>query len=284
VKKIFITGAEGQLGRAFQHELGRLGVSFIAANSTTGDITKQKDVERLLETHQPGILINCAAFNLVDEAEIKRDRAFDVNAAAVGVLANACKLRGIKLVHYSTDYVFNGQKKALYKEDDPTQPLNVYGASKLEGENLVRTLMGDHLIFRTSWVYGEGVQNFLYKVTQWAKTNPQIRVASDEISVPTSTIDLVAGTLKALDQGLSGLYHLTNSGYASRYEWAEFYLKAVGSQTSVMPVPLSYFQPKVARPLFSAMSNARIAGELGWIIPRWQEAVERYVQMNNKQG
>ena len=282
--KIVITGADGQLGLAFQKECARRDISAFGTDVSTCDITRAEAVAALLDAHKPSVLINCAAYNLVDDAETKPDLAFAVNAQAVKVLAEACQRRGIKLVHYGTDYVFDGQKCDLYTEEDLPHPLNVYGASKCEGETFARTLVADRLVFRTSWVYGEGKQNFLYKVWGWAQKNKVLRISADEVSVPTSAEDLVQVTLEALDQGLNGLYHVTSGGYASRYEWAKYFLKMAGQEVLTVPVPLSYFQPKVARPLFSAMSNQRISAELGIRIPSWEEGVEKYVRLNKEAG
>jgi len=276
--KVVITGADGQLGLAFQKELARRQVAFFGTDISTCDITNAKSVDALLDLHQPTVLINCAAYNLVDDAEAESDVAFAVNAHAVKILALACATRKIKFVHYSTDYVFDGQKGACYTEEDTPNPLNVYGISKRDGENWARTLVADHLVLRTSWVYGEGQQNFLYKVTQWASKNKVLRMSADEVSVPTSVEDLVQVTLLALDKGITGLYHLTSSGYASRYEWAKYFLGSVGADVSVAPAPMASFQLKAARPLFSAMSNEKISAALGVTIPSWQKGVDRYVR------
>ncbi|MBF0531737.1 MAG: dTDP-4-dehydrorhamnose reductase [Candidatus Omnitrophica bacterium] len=280
--KIAITGADGQLGLAFQKELLERGIAYVATDVATCDITRLGDINVLLEGHKPTVLINCAAYNLVDEAQQQKDIAETVNSRAVQMMARACQARGIKFVHYSTDYVFDGEKYDLYTEDDAPRPLNVYGSTKLEGEKLVQTSGADYLLLRTSWVFGQGRQNFLYKVSQWAAKNRILRIASDEVSVPTAAEDLARITLLALDKGLSGLYHLTNSGYASRYELAKFFIQAAGLDAFAIPVPAAHFQPKVVRPLFTAMSNQKISSQLGIIIPAWQEGVEKYVRENSE--
>ncbi len=276
--KFVITGADGQLGLAFGQEFTRKGVPFLGTDLATCDIASREQVERMLDAHRPSVLINCAAYNLVDEAENNRTVAFKINTDAVKILAHACQARGIKFVHYSTDYVFDGKKGGLYTEEDATGPLNVYGLSKYEGEAALRAIIADHLVLRTSWVYGEGKQNFLYKFSQWAQKSGEIKVSVDEVSVPTYVEDIVWVTLKALEKGMTGLYHLTSSGYASRYEWAKAFVKAAGLSTQVMPVPMSFFSLKALRPSFSAMSNEKISKELGIKIPSWQEGVEKYVR------
>ena len=277
--KVVITGANGQLGLAFGQEFIRKGVPFWGTDLATCDIASKEQVEQMLDAHRPSVLINCAAYNLVDEAENNRTAAFEVNTDAVKILAHACQARGIKFVHYSTDYVFDGKKGGLYTEEDATNPLNVYGLSKYEGEAAARAIIVDHLVFRTSWVYGEGKQNFLYKFSQWAQKSGEIKVSVDEVSVPTYVEDIVGVTLKALEKGMTGLYHLTSSGYASRYEWAKAFVKAAGLSTQVIPVPMSFFSLKAVRPSFSAMSNQKISKELSIKIPSWQEGVEKYVRL-----
>ena len=276
--KVVITGANGQLGLAFGQEFIRKGIPFWGTDLATCDIASRERVEQMLDAHKPSVLINCAAYNLVDEAENNRTVAFKINTDAVKILAHACQARGIKFIHYSSDYVFDGKKGGLYTEEDATNPLNVYGLSKYEGEAAARAIVADHLVLRTSWVYGEGKQNFLYKFSQWAQKSGEIKVSVDEVSVPTYVEDIVGVTLKALEKGMTGLYHLTSSGYASRYEWAKAFVKAAGLSTQVIPVPMSFFSLKAVRPSFSAMSNQKISKELSVKIPSWQEGVEKYVK------
>lgn len=275
--KILLTGADGQLGQAFIQELTRRGIAYAGTDIKTCDITSADQVAALLDVQRPTVLINCAAYNLVDDAEQKRDLAFAVNAGAVAVLTKAAGERGIQFVHYSTDYVFDGTKYELYTEDDKPAPLNVYGQSKYEGEQIACGLAGS-LVFRTSWVYGDGKQSFLYKVAEWAQKNKVLRISADEVSVPTSAHDLVLGTLAALEQKMQGLYHLTSSGYASRYELARYFLKGIGYEGLVIPVPLDYFKPKVARPLFSAMTNKRFCVDAQMDIPHWHCGVDTYIR------
>jgi len=276
--KLVITGAQGQLGLAFARKLERKGISFWGCDYTACDITKKEQVVQMLDAQKPSVLINCAAYNFVDDAENNRMAAFAVNSDAVRILGDACQARGIKLVHYSSDYVFDGKKGSLYIEEDTANPLNVYGHSKYEGEKALRMIGAHHLVLRTSWVYGRGQQNFLYKVSQWVKKSEVLKISVDEISVPTFVDDIVSVTLKALDKGMTGLYHLTSSGYASRYEWVKTFITAAGLSKQVTPQPMSSFSLKAQRPLFSAMSNCKISKELGIQIPNWQEGVEKYVR------
>lgn len=274
--RVALTGSGGQLGKAFLAEFSRREIVCHATDLAECDITSADQVDQWLKAVRPDVLINCAAYNLVDRAESDPASAMAVNRDAVSVLGSASRRLGIRLVHYSTDYVFDGRKGGLYEESDVPSPLNQYGLSKRAGELAALGEASGALVLRTSWVYGDGPQNFLYKVRQWAATNNVLRIAADEVSVPTSTEDLVAGTLAALERGLTGLWHLTSGGYASRYEFARHFIECMGLSNLVIPVPLVHFNPAVPRPLFSAMISRRLEVELGISIPSWREGVARY--------
>jgi dTDP-4-dehydrorhamnose reductase len=277
-KKILILGSAGQLAQAFVGALEERGYNFIAPEEQASSITDFKQIGRLLVEIKPDVVINCAAYNAVDQAEEDPDLAYLVNGEAVENLAQQCEKRGMFLVHYGSDYVFDGQKQDLYTEEDSLNPLNVYGKSKLAGENAVRDTMSCYLVFRLSWVIGKGQQNFLYKLSGWAEKNRILKISADEVSVPTFTTNVVDITLQSLEKGLTGLYHLTNSGYASRYELAKYYIEKKKLQNIVVPVLMSHFKTVAKRPLFSAMSNQKIQKELGIKIPTWQEGVDRFCE------
>ncbi|MGC9124431.1 MAG: SDR family oxidoreductase, partial [Thermoplasmata archaeon] len=185
-------------------------------------------------------------------------------------LALASKEIKAKFIHYSTDYVFDGTKEGPYNEEDTPNPLSEYAKSKLLGENLAK-INENSLIFRVSWVYGEGKQNFLYKLQQWIKDRDFLKIAVDEFSVPTSTKTIVRVTLKAIEKDISGLYHLVNSGYASRYEWAKTFFRVKGIKKLILPAYQSDFNLPAKRPKWSVMSNEKISKELNIEIPEWIE-------------
>lgn len=272
--KYLILGASGQLGKEFIRKFSSDGASFIALSRNELDITNTNAVrERILEL-RPDVIINCAAYNLVDLAENEFDLALQVNALGVLNIGLICREIGAFLVHYSTDYVFNGKKDGLYTEDDSPDPLNKYGLSKYIGEKLLLAFNDNCLIFRTSWVYGEGKQNFLYKLNQWAKNQDYLRIACDEFSVPTSTRTIVEITLMALKKGLTGLYHLVSTGYASRYEWAKEYFRIKGIKKFIYPAYQHEFNLPARRPRWSAMSNKKLCKELGIEIIEWQDQLK----------
>jgi dTDP-4-dehydrorhamnose reductase len=277
--KILITGANGQLAREFQNKFEESACSFTALDKESLNITDAKNVNEVISNYHPDVLLNCAAYNFVDKAEEEDFKiAFRVNAEGVKTLAMACKNSRILLVHYSTDYVFDGRKEDFYTEDDEPNPINKYGESKLQGEKFLREEGGDYLLFRVSWVFGEGRQNFLYKLSEWAKKRKVLRIVCDQISVPTYTEDIVNLTMFAINKGLRGLYHLTNSGYASRYEVARYFLEHLGMNNLVLPANSDSFPSPAKRPYFSALSNSKLSGALNVDMPDWKLGIERYIE------
>jgi dTDP-4-dehydrorhamnose reductase len=277
--KYLITGRNGQLAGAFIKKFEASSINFSAPDESQLDITNSATVADAVTAYKPDVIINCAAYNLVDKAEQEHDKVFAVNAWGPKYLAQAADKHKAVFVHFGSDYVFDGTKEnGLYTEDDPVNPLNEYGKSKLSGENLAREAGDNFLIFRLSWVYGEGKQNFIYKLTEWARNSEYLKIACDEFSVPTYTDTVVDMTLNSLDAGVRGLYHLPNSGFCSRYEWATFIAKHLGMKKFIRPVSMDIFNLPARRPKFSAMSNARLSGVLDVGIPTWEEAVESFLR------
>jgi dTDP-4-dehydrorhamnose reductase len=266
--KFLVTGAKGQLALQFQKALKNNDHTLVSFNKEGLDISRFQAVSDKISEHNPDVVINCASYNLVDKAEDDFDTAFSVNATGVKNLAVACKNKDILLVHYSTDYVFDGTKEDFYTEEDEPNPVSRYGESKLQGEQLLRQETDNFLLFRVSWVFGEGKSNFLHRLSEWARNNRTLKIVTDQVSVPTYTADIVNVTMFALNKGLRGMYHFTNSGYASRYEFARYYIE----------------QSPAKRPYFSAMSNRKLSQELNIDIPDWKLGVERYVKNISKKS
>ncbi len=272
--KYIVTGSSGQLAKAFIEKFVELDVDFIAPGEQELDITNKEKISNVFSQYNPDVVINCAAYNNVELAEQDNTKAFLINKTAVTNLVEETKKYKAKLVHFSSDYVFDGKKKDFYIETDETNPLNEYGKSKLAGEK--EALKYDKsLVCRLSWVTGYGQQNFIYKLSGWLKNNKTVSVSEDEISVPTFTFDIVNVIIKALDENLSGLYHLTNSGKASRYEVAKEFVKLNNFNNEIVPVPMASFNSKVQRPLFTAMSNKKISKELNINIPDWKTSLKK---------
>lgn len=274
--KILITGAKGQLGQEFVKRLEREEKNSLALPRDKLDVSDLKQVLQAFEEYKAAVVINCSAYNLVDRAEEERETAYKTNAISPRNLAFACEKYKAFLVHYSTDYVFDGKKEALYTEEDIPNPLSEYAKSKYLGEVFLKEETDRYLIFRVSWVYGEGKQNFIYKLTGWAKSQEYLKAACDEFSVPTSTRTIVEVTLKAIQQELTGLYHLVNTGYASRFEWAREYFRLRGINKFIYPPYQSNFNLPAQRPRFSAMSNKKICKILNIEIKEWKEELREF--------
>ncbi|OGR69950.1 MAG: dTDP-4-dehydrorhamnose reductase [Elusimicrobia bacterium GWD2_63_28] len=275
--RVFITGSKGQLGSAFVERFSANGWDYAAADLDTLDISNPNAVMDALMAYRPALIINCAAYNLVDKAETEKEKAYAVNAEAVRYMALAARKLEATFVHYGTDYVFDGTKGEPYSEGDKPNPLNAYGLSKLKGEEYALQTPGS-LVFRLSWVFGKGNQNFIHKLAGWAEKPGPLKISSDEISVPTYAEDIVDVTLEALKCGLSGTWHLTNTGACSRYDWAKQILKERGIEKEVIPASMADFKLPARRPAFSAMSNAALTRELAITIPTWQEATAKFIK------
>jgi len=283
--KYLITGKHGQLAQSFVKRFEERSIRYCAPDESELDITKRKIVAQVVEAEKPDVIINCAAYNLVDKAEQARDVAFAVNAAGPKNIAEAAAKQKAFLVHFGSDYVFDGFKESgLYTENDPVNPLNEYGRSKLAGEENVLHELDRCLVLRLSWVFGAGKQNFIFKLIEWAKSNDYLRIACDEFSVPTYTETVVDVTLKALEQGITGRYHLTNSGFCSRYEWARLIMNNLGIKKFVRPVAMDTFNLPARRPKFSAMRNDKISSLLNEPIPAWEEAVKSFLRKGGLTG
>lgn len=274
--KVLITGASGQLARAFIRRFQQDGTLFLAPPEAQLDITDAGIVGSAVAAFRPDVIINGAAYNNVDAAEQTPEIAFRVNRDAVAILADAARQHGARLVHFGSDFVFDGTAQVPYDETDATAPLNVYGQSKLEGETAA--LATGNLLFRVSWVFGDGTQNFFWKLREWSRGKSSMRIVWDQVSVPTYTEDIVTVTLKALEQGLEGRWHLTNAGYASRIETARVFLREIGSDCTVIPVGSDAFPAPARRPFFSVMSNRRLTERLQLHIPDWEDAVARFAR------
>ncbi len=277
--KYLITGKNGQLAQAFIKKFEERSIDFHAPDESHLDITNQKIVAAVVATLKPDVIINCAAYNLVDKAEQVKDTVFAVNATGPKNLALAAASQKAILVHFGSDYVFDGLKESgLYIESDSVSPLNEYGKSKLAGEQTVLEELDQCLVLRLSWVFGAGKQNFIYKLIEWARNSEYLKIACDEFSAPTYTGTVVDITLKAIEQGMTGRYHLTNTGFCSRYEWAKLILSTIGMSKFIRPVTMDTFNLPAKRPKFSAMSNGKLAGHLNIDIPSWEETVRSFLR------
>jgi len=276
-KKFLITGASGQLAQEFIRFFDKQGLNYYAPNEDGLDITDFGQVKKAISKYNPDIILNCAAYNEVDAAEDHPEKAFSVNSEAVRNLAEACKDLGIFMVHFSSDYVFDGKNGKSYYEDDKPCPSSVYGESKLQGEKEVEECADKYLIFRLSWVFGKGKSNFLYKILELSKNTDCLKIVKDEISSPTFTADVVRVVLLSIERDLRGLYHLTNSGFCSRYDWGKYYFQKMEKKMKIISANSSEFVTKAQRPAYSVMSNKKLSEELDIVIPDWKDAVDRFL-------
>lgn len=292
--KILLTGANGQLAKEFISFLEKKDkYDLLALTKQELDVSNLKAVSNAISFYKPNVVINCSAYNYVDEAEKNPEFAFKVNAEGVKNLAIVSKKYKAFLVHYSTDYVFDGTKANYYTESDKPNPISKYGESKLLGEKMLMEIMDNFLLFRVSWVFGNGKQNFLYKMNELAKNNKTIKIVSDQVSIPTYCEFIVKYSFQALKEGLKGLFHLTSSDYATKYEWVRYYFNLLKKQIStkknktsinfledllILPVTSSFFNSPAKRPCFSALSNKNLMKVLNIEIPDWRIGVERFVR------
>ncbi|MGC9257704.1 dTDP-4-dehydrorhamnose reductase [Desulfurella sp.] len=275
---ILIFGGNGQLAKAFKFWFEKENKKFISLDRKQCDVTDYLQLKNVFETFRPRIVINASAYNLVDECEVNYFEGFKVNAFSVAHMTDLSKKFGSFFVHYSTDYVFDGSKCGLYCENDKPNPLNEYGKSKLLGEKFLLESQSECLILRTSWVYGNSKNNFISKLMGWCKNNEYLKIAYNEFSVPTSAYDIAYYSLIAINKGLSGIYHLVNSGFCSRFEWAKLTLSLLGINKFLYPVDRSIFNLKANRPFFSTMSNELFCRNLNVETRDWQNALIDFLQ------
>lgn len=285
-RTILITGANGQVGFELARTMQGLG-RIVALDRSALDLSDLDKVRETLRALKPAIVVNAAAYTAVDQAESDVDAAYRLNAAAPGVLAEECARLDALLIHYSTDYVFDGTKNGAYVESDAPNPQNVYGSSKLAGERAIADVGGAHLIFRTSWVYGTHGKNFMRTMLRLGAERDELRVVADQVGAPTwsntiatSTAHVVASGLRAdkADHWLdcSGIYHLTAAGEASWYEFARaiFDFAMGDSAPRVMPIEAREYPTPARRPSNSRMSNEALAARFNVRQPDWRQALQ----------
>ncbi len=275
--KVLITGANGQLGQDMQKLCRFASIDVIAAGSKTIDIADINSVGKFLGGRKVDVIINCAAYNAVDRAEAEWEKAFAVNGLGVRNLATTANQIGALLVHFSSDYVFDGSSARAYTIADTPRPMSRYGESKFLGESCLRDLADRYILIRTSWVFGTGNDNFPRKILRGSSENQELKVVTDQVSSPTYTIDLAHATLDLIKKTALGTYHITNSGYCSRFEWAAHILDQVGWTGKLIPAISDEFPAGAARPNFSVLDNFGTEETLGYSLPDWKDATTRFL-------
>lgn len=275
--KILITGANGQLGNEFRMlESGYPGYEFIFLSRQELSISNVDSVEEVFEKHRPDWCVNCAAYTAVDKAESEKDLAKAINAAAAGILAETCAQYGTRFIHISTDYVFNGSSAQPYREDDATGPINTYGHTKLLGERLVMQYNPESIIIRTAWVYSFFGNNFVKTMMRLMKERESINVVDDQIGSPTYAADLAQAIMHIISQGgeANGIFHYSNEGRISWYEFALAIKDLTGSRCQVNPIPSSQYPTPAKRPQYSLLDKAKIASTFLLPIAQWRDSLE----------
>jgi dTDP-4-dehydrorhamnose reductase len=288
--KLLLLGRNGQVGRALSPILPQLG-DVVALGRDDVDFEDSGELAARIRREEPDVIVNAAAYTAVDAAEDDSDHAFRVNADAVRVIGEAARGIAAFVVHYSTDFVFDGTSSAPYRESDRPQPLGVYGASKLAGEIALRDSGAVHMVLRLSWVYSAGGRNFPLSILHLARSRDRLDVVADEIGAPTSSLLVADATNAAVRQiianrGLGGLYHLAPGGAVSRHELAQFIVAeaiAAGAELTltpeaIHPIAASAWPSKVRRPANSVLDTARFRGTFGVHLPPWQDGIRRLIK------
>ncbi|WP_305805625.1 dTDP-4-dehydrorhamnose reductase [Stenotrophomonas sp. YIM B06876] len=291
---VLLFGGNGQLGQELRRALASLGTIVPTTRSgalpdasacEVADFNQPDSLAALLDRVRPDVVVNAAAYTAVDRAEDDRDAAWRANAEAPGVIARWCVQAGVPLVHYSTDYVFDGQGQRPYREDDATAPLGVYGASKLAGEEAIRAAGGRHLIFRTAWVYAAHSANFLRTMLRVGAERDVLRVVADQVGTPTPAALIADVTAQALQHGggLSGTWHLTANGETSWHGFAEaIFAEAVAAgilprAPTVEAITTAEYPTPARRPAYSHLDVAKLEHDFGLSLPSWREGLRRVI-------
>lgn len=297
--EILLTGKTGQLGRELApllHPIGKV----TALDRAQLDLTQPDEIRRIIREARPNVIVNAAAYTAVDKAESDEALAQAINAAAPAVMAEEARKIGALLVHYSTDYIFDGAKRTPYEEDDSPNPLNVYGRTKLEGERAIQESGPAYLIFRTAWVYAREGRNFLRTVLRLATEKEELRIVRDQRGAPTSSAEVAAATVKVLSPlfssgsgslhgtHVSGIYHMTAGGETTWYDFACRILELAAGRPDadwfraatagrpliarrVLPIVTSEFPTPARRPAYSVLANGKLNDAFGVALPHWEE-------------
>jgi dTDP-4-dehydrorhamnose reductase len=297
---ILLIGTNGQVGRELNRMLPRIG-EVTALDRKRLDLTQPPEIRRAIRTFHPAFIVNAAAYTAVDKAESEGSVARAINAEAPSVMAEECKKIGASLIHYSTDYVFDGSKTTPYDEDDPTNPQNVYGRTKLEGEQAIQASGATHLIFRTAWVYATQGKNFLLTILRLATQREELRIVHDQIGAPTLSSEIAGATTKILAQicdteggpfsmaDVSGIYHMTAGGVTTWFDFTNAILEESAKIAAaipwftaatnnlplivrrVIPIAASEYPTPARRPTYSVLSNARLNRTFSVQLPDWRK-------------
>ena len=274
---IVLFGKDGQIGRELQDFLGSIG-TVIACGRSDIDLENARGLKEMLYQIKPDIIVNAAAYTRVDQAESDSDKAYAVNATAVETLANSAKEINALLVHYSTDYVFDGTKSGAYDESDAPNPISTYGKSKLAGEEAIKQSRCRYLLLRTSWVYSAHGNNFVKTMLRLLCERQELRIVADQFGVPTSAAFIAQMTVKLLDKGAEGLYHVVPAGKVSWYEYAQYILQHLTAIIELTPITSEQYVGLAKRPKNSVLDNSKMCAVLNSVPPDWTDDVSKLMK------
>jgi dTDP-4-dehydrorhamnose reductase len=276
MKTVLVTGASGQLGKCIQKvSENENTIDWLFMDSSEIDITSKTDLEMCFNSKQIDYCINCAAYTNVEKAEAEKEKAFSINAEAVKRLAEICKAHKTVLIHISTDYVFDGKSESPYKEEDTTNPINVYGASKLLGEKYIQQIIGYYFIFRTSWLYSEFGHNFYNTILRKANENATLNMTTAQKGTPTNAnhlAELIVNIIKQ-EKDSYGLYHYSNAGETTWYGFAKEILKVSNNSEKVTLNQDNSYKTIAARPEYSVLDKTKLKTNFEVEVASWQDAV-----------
>jgi dTDP-4-dehydrorhamnose reductase len=273
---ILVSGSDGQLGNELKVLAAKFSsFQFAFLSRTDFPIDDGKKINTVFKEQSPDYVINCAAYTAVDKAETDKEAAFRINADAPGLLAAACKKNNSKLIHISTDYVFDGTASEPYNEEGATNPLTVYGASKLEGEKNILQNDPSAIIIRTSWLYSSFGKNFVKTILKLLNEKEEINVVNDQFGSPTYAADLAMAILQIIDSGQwqQGVYHFSNNGIITWFDFAEFIKELTGRSSKVKPVPSSAYPTPATRPSYSALDTGKIRQVYNIPVRNWKDGL-----------
>jgi len=289
LKTILLLGKTGQVGFELEHALKPLG-SLVAPSHDELDLTDPDSIQKAIAAAKPDVIVNAAGFTIVDAAETQPDLAMQLNATAPGIIAECADKCGAVLIHYSTTFVFDGNKREPYTEEDIPNPVNAYGRSKLAGERAVSAACQRHLILRANWVYSARRTNFALAMLKLARDKPELRIVEDQIGSPTWARDYADATARLLAspdrlREAPGIYHLSAQSHCSRLQWAQKLIdcvrKASGSDAGwarLQPTTTAQYPHPAPRPLYTVTSNRKIEATFGIRMPVWEDRIEAFVR------
>jgi dTDP-4-dehydrorhamnose reductase len=276
MSNIVVFGASGQLGQCLKTAANAQGLtSIFFPPESEANILDKDALRKILDTYKPAWSINCAAYTAVDKAEDEIDLARKINKTGAENLSDLCREYNSVFIHTSTDFVFKGDKAIPLEEEDIAEPINIYGLTKLEGEQAVTSKLEKYFILRTSWLYSEYGNNFVKTMLRLGSERPELRVIADQVGTPTYAMDLAESILNIISTNSTayGLYHYSNEGVASWYDFAKAIFDISGSKVKTLPIKTSEYPTRAARPAYSVMSKAKIKQTFNIEIPYWRDSL-----------